>query len=97
MRVVLAWSAEAGQAREITLELADGATALDALRAGAELADGPGPAASRSDAGLGIWGRMCMPETVLGAGDRLEIYRPLILPAAEARRLRATRRTVRGR
>lgn len=94
MQVLLAWSAEAGSACEIALELGEGATAFDALRASAELAGGPGPAASRSDAQLGIWGRLCAPETVLREGDRLELYRPLILPAAEARRLRATRRVL---
>ena len=37
---------------------------------------------------LGIWGRACVPGTVLREGDRLEIYRPLKVDPKEARRQR---------
>ncbi len=36
----------------------------------------------------GIWGRMQPPDTLLRAGDRVEIYRPLQVDPKEARRLR---------
>ncbi|NND44256.1 MAG: RnfH family protein [Xanthomonadales bacterium] len=38
---------------------------------------------------LGIFGRRTTPDTVLGDGDRVEIYRPLIADPKEARRKRA--------
>ena len=37
---------------------------------------------------LGIWGRRCLPRTVLKPGDRLEIYRPLKVDPKVARRER---------
>jgi hypothetical protein len=38
---------------------------------------------------LGIFSRKVAPDHVLGEGDRVEIYRPLILDPKEARRRRA--------
>jgi len=37
----------------------------------------------------GIYGKLCADDRVLAARDRIEIYRPLILNAQEARRQRA--------
>jgi putative ubiquitin-RnfH superfamily antitoxin RatB of RatAB toxin-antitoxin module len=37
----------------------------------------------------GIFGRLCALDTPLNAGDRVEIYRPLIVEPKEARRRRA--------
>jgi uncharacterized protein len=38
---------------------------------------------------LGVFGRRIEPEHILQDGDRLEIYRPLLLDPMEARRKRA--------
>jgi len=37
---------------------------------------------------VGIWSKPARPETVLGDGDRIEIYRPLQVDPKEARRRR---------
>jgi hypothetical protein len=42
-----------------------------------------------AQAELGIYGRRVSDETVLAAGDRLEIYRPLVADPKQARRRRA--------
>ena len=39
--------------------------------------------------GIGIFGRVCKLEQILSAGDRVEIYRPLLLDPMQQRRLRA--------
>ena len=41
---------------------------------------------------IGIFGKKVSPDTELNHGDRLEIYRPLLLSPTEARRLRARTR-----
>lgn len=38
---------------------------------------------------LGIYGRVVSPDTALADGDRVEIYRPLVADAKQARRRRA--------
>ncbi len=38
---------------------------------------------------IGIFGRLAKPDAVLQAGDRVEIYRPLIADPKDARRRRA--------
>jgi putative ubiquitin-RnfH superfamily antitoxin RatB of RatAB toxin-antitoxin module len=40
---------------------------------------------------VGIFGVVCAPDTVLRAGDRVEIYRPLPVDPKQARRQRAER------
>jgi len=87
IRVAVACSAEAGRAFELTLELPSPATALDAVRASGVLERHPELALGAPM--IGIWGRACAPDTVLGDGDRVEIYRPLRIDPNEARRLRA--------
>ena len=39
---------------------------------------------------VGIWGRRVAPEQVLRDGDRIEIYRELLIDPMDARRLRAS-------
>jgi putative ubiquitin-RnfH superfamily antitoxin RatB of RatAB toxin-antitoxin module len=41
------------------------------------------------DPKLGVFGRVVRPETPVGAGDRVEIYRPLIADPKQVRRRRA--------
>ena len=39
---------------------------------------------------VGIWGRQVAPEQVLRDGDRVEVYRELLIGPMDARRLRAS-------
>jgi putative ubiquitin-RnfH superfamily antitoxin RatB of RatAB toxin-antitoxin module len=75
--------------RLVTVELAAGATARDAVRASGLAAEFPGD--DLEQAPLGVFGRDCADGTVLRAGDRVEIYRPLQVDPKEARRRRAGR------
>ena len=87
VRVALAFSAAAGRAFELSLELPAPATALDAIRASGLFERHPELAFEEPL--IGVWGRACAAETVLVDGDRVEIYRPLTMDPNEARRLRA--------
>jgi putative ubiquitin-RnfH superfamily antitoxin RatB of RatAB toxin-antitoxin module len=67
----------------VTLQLPAGALVRDALHA------------SGIDAGagaLGVFGKRVRPDTPLADGDRVEIYRPLLLDPKERRRQRARKR-----
>lgn len=70
-----------------SLEVRSGATVGEALAASdfarvfPEYAD-PMPA-------LGVYGERCTVQRVLSAGDRIEIYRPLVFDPLESRRRRA--------
>lgn len=50
------------------------------------------PAADRARCKLGIFGRVVSADTVLGHGDRVEVYRPLRADPKDVRRSRAARR-----
>jgi uncharacterized protein len=50
------------------------------------------PEISLSELKAGIFGVSCKPEQIVGQGDRVEIYRPLIHDPKEARRQRALKR-----
>ncbi len=86
MRVEVAY-ARPDRQRLVTVELAAGATARDAVRA-SRIAD-ECPEIDLEQAPLGVFGRACADDTVLRAGDRVEIYRPLQIDPKEARRRRA--------
>lgn len=66
----------------VQLELAQGATAGDALEA-----SGLAPGGDRVP--LGIFGRAVKASTVLRDGDRVDVLRPLAADPKETRRLRA--------
>lgn len=74
----------------VTLTLAAGATAWEAVRASGVLERHPEIDPGRQK--IGIHGRVVAAQTPLRDGDRVEIYRPLIVDAKEARRRRAFRR-----
>ncbi len=69
------------------VELADGSTVMqviDASGIAAVLPDG-----AINPARLGIFARKVAPDRLVREGDRIEIYRPLLLDPMEARRRRA--------
>ncbi len=84
MKVVLILAAAPRQVHETELDVPDGATAADALRAS-------GWAERFKDVdglSLAVWGRRCAPSHVLREGDRLELLRPLRVDPKVARRER---------
>ena len=82
LRIELAYALP-GRADVVELRLPDGATVRDAVLASGLQAD-----FSR----LGIFGKAVRPETRLNDGDRVEVYRPLLIDPKEARRRRARRK-----
>ena len=86
LHVTVCWSPAPREVLEWPLELADGATVADAVRASgfAAAAQAPEPAEGE----LGVWGRRCTPQQPVRDGDRIEIYRPLRVDPKVARRER---------
>jgi putative ubiquitin-RnfH superfamily antitoxin RatB of RatAB toxin-antitoxin module len=74
----------------VTLTVATGATAEDAVRASGLLERHPEIELGRQK--LGIYGQVVAAQAPLRDGDRVEIYRPLTVDAKEARRRRAFKR-----
>jgi sulfur carrier protein len=85
-RVVVCWSPAAREVLEWAIEVPEGATAADAVRAsGFAAAGGVGEPVEGE---LGIWGRRCGPQHTVREGDRIEIYRALRVDPKVARRER---------
>ena len=68
------------------IEIAADTTVLDAIQASGILGQCP---TDFIPAGLGVFGRCVAPEALLRDGDRIELYRPLLIDPKEARRRRA--------
>jgi putative ubiquitin-RnfH superfamily antitoxin RatB of RatAB toxin-antitoxin module len=79
-----------GREDAVSLELPAGATALDALRASGLLERHPAIDLARQK--IGIYGKVVSRQAPLRDGDRVEVYRPLLVEAKEARRRRALRK-----
>ena len=77
----------------VTLRLAAGATAGEAVRASGLLEKHPGLDAQK----IGIYGKVVDPGATLRDGDRVEIYRALLMDPKEARRRRAARKPLQKR
>lgn len=94
IRVTLVCSPAARQAHEEVLVLANGATALDAVRASAL----PDAFAELDWHALqpGVWGKAVDWGRVLKDGDRLELCRGLLVDPKVARRERFARQGARG-
>ena len=73
----------------LALEVEEGTTARQAVERSGILQRYPEIDLAR--AGLGVFGRMVSPDTLLRGGDRVEIYRSLIANPKEARRSRSGR------
>lgn len=88
MRIEVAW-AHPDQQYLLTLDLPERSTVSDALAA-ARLMQ-PCPELSSADLVVGVWGQIeKAPQTrQLQAGDRVEVYRPLLIDPMEARKARA--------
>jgi putative ubiquitin-RnfH superfamily antitoxin RatB of RatAB toxin-antitoxin module len=85
-RVTVMWSPGPRQVLEWAIELPAGATVRDAVAAsGFQAAAGPQPPGPGE---LGIWGRRCDAQQPVRDGDRVEIYRPLLVDPKVARRER---------
>ncbi|HJW06273.1 MAG TPA: RnfH family protein [Rhodanobacter sp.] len=69
------------------VEVAEGSTVMQAISASGIAA--VLPAGAIDPARLGVFARKAMPDRQLRKGDRIEIYRPLLLDPMEARRRRA--------
>ena len=76
--------ASPGRQEAVVVELAEGATVADAIRAAGFDGDGPVHA--------GRFGVPAGPDEALRPGDRVELYRPLPVDPKEARRRRVRRR-----
>lgn len=74
----------------VELSVAPGTTALGAISQSGILARFPDIDLGRQ--AIGIFGKIVKADTVLQAGDRVEIYRPLVAEPREARRRRAARK-----
>lgn len=88
--VTLAHCTAPGQVLETRLELPTGTTVQGALLA-AGLAE-----ATQPELKVGIWGKACALTHRLQDGDRVEIYRPLVVDPKVARRERFARQGSRG-
>ena len=73
----------------ITLEMPEGVTAEQAVKASGLLSQFP--EIQGRELAVGIFGAVCKPEQVLVQADRVEIYRPLVHDPKEARRHRAVK------
>ena len=74
----------------LTLEVSPGATVCEAIAQSGIMQRFPDIDPARCK--VGIFGKLVKPETVLKAGDRVEIYRPLIADPKVARRQRARKK-----
>lgn len=90
--VVYAQAGTASGAQQvIEVEVDSGATVRQAIVASGLLKHVPalGPVQPLDELEVGIWNHRCSLDTVLREGDRIEVYRPLLVDPKEARRIRA--------
>jgi putative ubiquitin-RnfH superfamily antitoxin RatB of RatAB toxin-antitoxin module len=91
-RVTVAYSPGPRQVLEWLVDLPEGATVGEAI-----LASGWGRACPGQEAqDVGIWGRRCTPAQTVREGDRVEIYRGLLVDPKVARRERFRKQGARG-
>ena len=75
----------------VSLEVPPGATLRDAIHASGLIARHPEIDLDRQK--IGVYGKVKAAEAPAAQGDRIEIYRPLLVEPKEARRRRAARKT----
>jgi hypothetical protein len=86
LNIVVAYSPAARQVDVVNLVLPEGSTVMQALRASGLQERHPGIDLETHK--IGVWGKLRAPDDVLRDGDRVELYRPLIVDPKEARRQR---------
>ena len=86
MRVEVAYSPRAREVDHVSLDLAEGSTVLHALRESRLLERHP--EIDLAQVKVGVWGRVVPLSQGLRAGDRVEVYRALVVDPKEARRQR---------
>lgn len=96
MRVTLLYASAPRTVHQADVELPDGASARDALRAAGWLVQFPETASLGDGLGLAVWGRRCEPDQALREGDRLELLRALRVDPKVARRERFEGQGARG-
>jgi uncharacterized protein len=79
----------------LALEVADGTTAIEAVRCSGIL--DRHPELVESELALGVFSARVEPDQVLVAGDRVELYRPLLADPREVRRKLAAEGRTMGR
>jgi putative ubiquitin-RnfH superfamily antitoxin RatB of RatAB toxin-antitoxin module len=89
LRIEVVYALPAGE-DAVSLKLAPGATAAEAVRASGMLERHPEIDLGRHQ--IGIHGRVVAAGALVSDGDRVEVYRPLVLGPKEARRRRALRK-----
>ena len=93
MQIVLVYAPAPRQVFERAIELPAGACVGDAVAASGLPEAFPG--ADLSAGHVGVWGRKADAEQALQDGDRVEIYRPLLVDPKVARRERFARQGAR--
>ena len=86
LTVTVALCVSPQQVQEVLLTLPTGSTVANALRASAT-----GDSVEALPQLVGIWGKVCPLSELLKDGDRVEVYRPLLVDPKEARRERFAR------
>jgi putative ubiquitin-RnfH superfamily antitoxin RatB of RatAB toxin-antitoxin module len=96
MRVTLLYASAPRTVHEVELDLPEGTSARDAVRAAGwpeRFSDTASPDEALS---LAVWGRRCEPDQALRDGDRLELLRALRVDPKVARRERFAGQGARG-
>jgi len=86
LRITVVYAATPRSAVELQIELPVGATLQAALESAAVRA--AFASANLSPGRVGVWGRKASAQQLLRDGDRIEIYRPLLVDPKVARRER---------
>ena len=86
MHITVLYSPQPREVIEWPLTLGSGATVMTALHASGLRALIPG--IDFAQATVGIWGRIATLDAALREGDRIEVYRPLLVDPKVARRER---------
>ena len=76
--------------RIVKLDVTPGTTALEAVTL-SKLDEVFDELVVGSDLKIGVWGKAATADRVLAAGERVEIYRPLLVDPKEARKARAAK------
>jgi putative ubiquitin-RnfH superfamily antitoxin RatB of RatAB toxin-antitoxin module len=95
VRIEVVYCPRPGEADSRTLDLAGPLTVRSVLMASGLLE--AHPQIDLDAQPVGVWGRRCRLEDRVREGDRIELYRPLVIDPKEARRLRARAQKAAGR